>query len=339
MKKKIGDILKFIIFIGIGIFFIYWFLIKLSPEQKHAIWQSFLGANYWWVGVAMLCCLCSHLVRALRWQLLFKPLGQNPGIVNTFGAVVVAYMANLAFPRLGEVLRCAVLRTSEKIPIQQSLGTVVTERVIDVLLFLLIVAVGILVMFSTVKDWIYNGLVDKVHTLPSMAVLLVIGIILLIGGIVFYKYFWHKLLHINFFHKIDELLKGCIEGVKSILHMGKKSTWLFVFYSFLIYFLYILGGVIIFQAFKETQDLTFEAAFVLYLFGSVGMGLSQGGLGVYPVLVQTALAIYGISLEVGTACGWLLWGLQQVVVITVGMGFLIYFSIQKKKSVTNIPTP
>ena len=201
MKKKIGDILKFIIFIGIGIFFIYWFLIKLSHEQKHAIWQSFLGANYWWVGVAMLCCLCSHLVRALRWQLLFKPLGQNPGIVNTFGAVVVAYMANLAFPRLGEVLRCAVLRTSEKIPIQQSLGTVVTERVIDVLLFLLIVAVGILVMFSTVKDWIYNGLVDKVHTLPSMAVLLVIGIILLIGGIVFYKYFWHKLLHINFFIK------------------------------------------------------------------------------------------------------------------------------------------
>ena len=337
MKKKIGDILKFIIFIGIGIFFIYWFLIKLSPEQKQAIWQSFLGANYWWVAIAMICCLCSHLVRALRWQLLFKPLEQNPSIANTFGAVIVAYMANLAFPRLGEVLRCAVLRTSERIPINQSIGTVVTERVTDVLLFLLIVAIGFLVMFTTVKDWIYNGLVDKVQGLPSMALILLICLVLLIGCVVVYKYFWHKLLHIKFFHKIDELLRGCLDGVKSVLRMGRKNTWLFVIYSLLIYLLYILGGIIIFQAFDETRGLTFEAAFVLYLFGSVGMGLSQGGLGVYPVLVQTALAIYGISLEVGTACGWLLWGSQQVIVITVGMVFLIYFSIQKKKSVANTP--
>ena len=74
-----------------------------------------------------------------------------------------------------------------------------------------------------------------------------------------------------------------------------------------------------------------RAAFVVYLFGSVGMTFSQGGIGVYPVLVQLALDIYGISMEVGTACGWLLWGSQQAVVIAVGAAYLIYFSIMKKR--------
>ena len=132
-----------IIFLGIGFFFIYWFLLKLDASQKAMIWQSFLEADYLWVIVAMLCSLLSHFFRALRWQLLFQPIGFNPNLNNTFGSVVVAYMANLAFPRAGEVMRCATLRTSENIPIEKSLGTVVTERIIDILSFFIIVAIGI----------------------------------------------------------------------------------------------------------------------------------------------------------------------------------------------------
>lgn len=331
MKKRFGDILKFIIFIGIGVFFIYWFLLKLSPEQKHAVWQSFLGADYWWVAVAMLCCLFSHFVRALRWRLLYKPLGQVPGLGNTFGSVVVAYMANLAFPRLGEVLRCAVLRTSNNIPIEKSLGTVVIERVVDVLLFLLVVMTGLIAMFSTIKDWLYDGLMQKTQSLPSMGLILLVCAVLAVLCVVAYRCYWQKLLRFKFFQKIDTFIRGCIDGVRSLFRLDRRDTWLFIAYSILIYVLYLMGGVIIFHAFPETHRLGFEAAFVLYLFGSVGMGLSQGGIGVYPVLVQMALALYGISMEVGTACGWLLWGSQQVIVITVGMVFLIYFSIVKKR--------
>lgn len=331
MKKRTGDILKFIIFIGIGIFFIYWFLLKLSPEQKSAIWQSFVSANYWWVGAAMACSLLSHFVRALRWRLLYKPLDYKPGLTNTFGAVVVTYMANLAFPRLGEVLRCAVLRTSEKIPIEKSLGTVVTERLIDTLLFLVVAATGILIMYNTIKGWLIDGLSEKLSALPSLGLLLVVLLVAAVVGILLYRRLRPRLLNNALFQKIDGFLVGCIDGVKSIFHLGAKGTLLFTFYSLLIYFLYILGGLIIFKAFPETFALGFEAAFVLYLFGSVGMGLSQGGIGVYPVLVQMSLAIYGISMEVGTACGWLLWGSQQAITIVVGMLFLIYFSIKKKQ--------
>ncbi len=330
-KNHWGDVLRLVIFLGIGVFFIYWFLLKLDAEQKAAIWQAFLDADYAWVAVAMACSLLSHFVRALRWRLLFHPMGQVPSMSNTFGSVVVAYLGNLAFPRAGEVMRCATLRTSEGIPVEKSLGTVVTERIIDLLAFALVVVIGLLAMFGQAKDWLYNTLSEKYDNLPNMAMLAGAAVVAAGAAFAFYKLFWKKLLRFSLFKKVDDLVRGMVDGVKSILHLGVKGTLLFILYSVVIYLLYILGGLIIFQAFGETHGLGFTAAFVVYLFGSVGMAFSQGGIGVYPVLVQLALDIYGIPMEVGTACGWLLWGSQQAIVIAVGASFLIYFSVKKNK--------
>ncbi|MBR2959772.1 MAG: flippase-like domain-containing protein [Bacteroidales bacterium] len=335
-KGRWGDILKMVVFLDIGFFFIYWFLLKLEPEQKRDIWQAFLDANYLWVVAAMACCLLSHYVRALRWRLLYKPIGYQPSRGNTFGSVVVAYLANLAFPRAGEVMRCATMRTSENIPLERSLGTVVTERLIDMLAFVIIVLIGMLAMFGQAKDWLYNMLSQKYDTLPNMWV--IGGVVVAIAALTFaaYKLLWHRLLHIGIFKKIDNLIRGMVDGVKSILHLGGRNTLLFIVYSIIIYFLYILGGLIIFQAFEATCGLGMGAAFVVYLFGSVGMTFSQGGIGVYPVLVQLALDIYGVPMEVGAACGWILWGSQQAVVIVIGAAYLIYFSLRKRRNIATI---
>lgn len=333
-KKKgwLKDAVRLVVFLGIGVFFIYWFLLKLEPSQKAAIWQAFRGADYLWVAVAMLCCLLSHLVRALRWRLLFAPLGHTPSVGNTFGSVLVAYMANLALPRAGEVMRCATLRTSEGIPMERSLGTVVTERIIDVLAFALVIVTGLLAMFGQAKDWLYDTLSARYDILPNMAMIAGALAVLALLGFALYKLFWKKLLRFALFKKIDDMVHGMVDGVKSILHMGTAQTLLFVFYSVVIYLLYILGGLIIFQAFDATGGLGFGAAFVVYLFGTVGMTFSQGGIGVYPVLVQLALEIYGVGMEVGTACGWLLWASQQAAVLAVGAAFLVYFSIRKRRN-------
>ena len=332
-KSRKGDILKMIVFLGIGIFFIYWFLLKLEPEQKASIWQSFVEADYAWVGVAMAVCLLSHLVRALRWRLLFRPIGYNPNVNNTFGSVVVAYLANLAFPRAGEVVRCATLRTSENIPIEKSLGTVVTERLVDILAFAIVVIIGMLVMFGQAKDWLYNTLSEKYDNLPNMTAIVSVLLCLVLLAFIGYKLLWKRLLTIPLFKKIDDMVRGMIDGLKSIFHMGGRRTLLFIVYSIVIYLLYILGGLVIFHAFGETCHLGLRAAFVVYLLGTVGMTFSQGGIGVYPVLVQVALGIYGISMEVGTACGWLLWGCQQAAVLVVGAAYLIYFSTKKSKKI------
>ena len=320
-----------VVFLGIGGFFIYWFLLKLDASQKAAIWQAFRTADYLWVALAMLCCLLSHFVRALRWRLLFHPLELNPSLNHTFGSVIVAYLGNLAFPRAGEVMRCATLRSSERIPMEKSLGTVVTERLIDTLAFGLIVLLGMLAMFGQAKDWLYDTLSQKFDSLPSMPLIAGVLVVLLLIAFVLYKFLWKHMLHIGIVKKVDDMVRGMVDGVKSVLHMGRRNTALFLLYSAAIYLLYILGGLIIFHAFAETSWLGLRAAFVVYLFGSVGMTFSQGGIGVYPVLVQMALNIYGISYEVGTACGWLLWGSQQVVVIAVGALYLVYFSLMKRK--------
>ena len=329
-KSRWGDVLRLVIFLGIGVFFIYWFLLKLDASQKAAIWQSFLEADYGWVVVCMVCSLLSHFVRALRWRLLFHPMGCTPSVGSTFGSVMVAYLGNLAFPRAGEVMRCATLRTSDGIPIEKSLGTVVTERLVDALAFGLIVVIGLLAMFGRAKDWLYDTLSERFDSLPNMAMIIGVLALLAVVALLLYKLLWKRLLHIAFFKKIDDMVHGMVDGVKSILHLGGRRTMMFAIYSVVIYMLYILGGLIIFQAFSETRGLGFDAAFVVYLFGSVGMTFSQGGIGVYPVLVQLALDIYGVGMEVGTACGWLLWGSQQAVVITLGAAFLVYFSIKKK---------
>ncbi|MBR3960484.1 MAG: flippase-like domain-containing protein [Bacteroidales bacterium] len=331
MNKKTGNILKFVVFLGIGIFFIYWFLLKLDADEKAAIWQSFISARWGWVFVVMLSSLVAHFVRALRWRLLFKPLNLSPSVGNTFGAVMVTYLANLAFPRLGEVMRCAMLRTSEDIPIEKSLGTVVTERLFDMLMFIVIVVLGFLFMFNGVKDFLYNTLSQKFSNLPTLSLIAAIAAVALILLFVLYKLFHKKLMKFSLYRKTVDLLKGCVDGVKSILHLGPKSTFLFIAYSIIIYFLYIAGGWLILKAFADTAALGFNTAFAIYLFGTVGMMISQGGLGAYPVLVWQALAIYGIGESTGLACGWLLWGSQQAIVIVVGLAFLIYFALLKKK--------
>lgn len=331
MNKRLADILKFVIFLGVGIFFIWWFLLKLDSEEKSAIWHSFLSAKWAWVGLVIVICLLSHFVRALRWKLLFKPIGYKPNLNNTFGAVMVTYLANLAFPRLGEVMRCAMLRTSESIPMEKSLGTVVTERLIDMLMFVTIILMGFLLMFSSVKDFLYDALSQKFSTLPTLAGIAVTGVIGLVVLFLLYKLFRQKLLKIKLYRRIEELVKGCVDGVKSILHLGIKSFLRFILYSLIIYFLYIAGGWIILQAFEETAHLGLSTAFVIYLFGSVGMMISQGGLGAYPVLVWQALSLYGIGESTSLACGWLLWGSQQLVVIVIGLAYLVYFSLMKRK--------
>ncbi len=337
--QRVKDVVRMVIFLGIGFFFIWWFLLKLDAEEKAAIWNSFREADYWWVALAMGCCLLSHFVRALRWRLLFKPLNLSPTVNHTFGSVVIAYMGNLAFPRAGEVMRCATLRTSEGIAIEKSLGTVVTERIIDLLAFGAIVLIGMVVMLGKAKDWLYDTLSEKFTALPNMAMIIGALVVLAILAFVFYKFLWKKLLHIKLFAKVDELIHGMVDGVKSVFHMGRKNTVLFLLYSAVIYLLYILGGLIIFQAFGETSWLGLRAAFVVYLAGTVGMTFSQGGIGVYPALVMMALTttaagglgIYNIDPAVSTACGWMLWGSQQAAVIVVGAAYMIYFSVKKRR--------
>ena len=329
MRKKIGNIIKFVFFVGLGIFFIYWFLSKLTSDEKAQIWQAFDNVNYFWVVVVFITGVISHIVRALRWQLLFEPLGYKPRVSTTFGAVMIAYLANLAVPRLGEVLRCGVLNQYEKVPIQTSLGTVVTERIIDLIGFALTVLLGLVLEFNLLKDYLYDALSQKM-AVPSLATLAIVGISALVLCIVLYRIFRKKLMQIPIFVKVQTTIIGFWQGIKSILYLRKP--WLFIIYSLLIYFLYFLGGYIAFLVLPETMHLTLVAALMVYIFGSVGMMVTPGGIGLYPALIAETLSIYKITKPIGYALGWISWGVQQIVTLVFGMGYLIALPLMKKKT-------
>lgn len=329
MLKKIGNIIKFVLFIGLGVFFIYWFLSKLTADEKAQIWEAFGNVNYFWVAVVFAIGVLSHFVRALRWKLLFEPLNYKPSTSTTFGAVMIAYLANLAVPRLGEVLRCGILNRYEKIPIQTSLGTVVTERVIDLVGFALSVLLGLILEFNLLKDYLYDALSQKM-AVPSLATLAVVGIAAAVLCVVLYRMFRQRLMKIPLFAKMIQMLLGFWQGIKSILYLRKP--WLFVLYSVLIYFLYFLSGYVAFWVLPETMHLTMLTALMVYIFGSVGMMITPGGIGLYPALIAETLAIYKVAKPIGYALGWISWGVQQVVTSVLGMGYLIALPLMKKKN-------
>jgi hypothetical protein len=238
-------------------------------------------------------------------------------------------LANLAVPRLGEVLRCGVLNQYEKVPIQTSLGTVVTERIIDLIGFALTVLLGLVLEFNLLKDYLYDALSQKM-AVPSLATLAIAGIAGLLLCIVLYRIFRKRLMQIPLFIKVKTTIIDFWQGIKSILHL--RRPWLFVIYSLLIYVLYFLGGYIAFLVLPETMHLTLVVALMVYIFGSVGMMVTPGGIGLYPALIAETLAIYKITKPIGYALGWISWGVQQIVTLVFGMGYLIALPLMKKKN-------
>ncbi len=336
MKKKIYSILKILFFIGFGIFCIIWFLNKMTPDEKRELMISFQSANYFWVIIAFFLEIIAHLLRALRWQQLLEPMGYRPRFKMTFSAVMVGYLANLAVPRLGEIVRCGILDRYEKIPMQKSLGTVISERVVDILVFGLIFLAALFIEFEVLKNYLYDKLSGKIH-LPSIGNLMIIGLAAIILSAFLTYYFRKRLLKNKFIAKIFEFVKGFLEGIRSIFKL--KNPFLFIFYSFAIWIFYFLCLYVLLFCFTETGSLPLKTSLIIFALGSFGMMITPGGIGLYPLLIAESLAIYKIPTSLGYALGWISWVVQQGGVLIIGMFALIILSIfshKKQHSGANI---
>ncbi|HPT15593.1 MAG TPA: lysylphosphatidylglycerol synthase transmembrane domain-containing protein [Bacteroidales bacterium] len=336
MNNKIKNVARFMLFLGIGIFFIWLFLHNLTSQQKKEILLSFGDANYWIIGFAILLGLVSHYTRAIRWKMLLKPMGYETGNRNTFFAVMIGYIANLALPRLGEVSRCTILSRYENVPFNKSFGTVVTERGIDLLVFLILFFVNLALQFdklySYIDQKIYQPLEAKFHLSFSLAgsftnILLLALVVLAILFFVFRK----KLLKIKLINKLWNIARGFLEGMKSIIHMEKP--WLFVLYSVIIWGLYWLMAYLVYFSLPETSHLGPDAGLATLVFGTIGIMLVQGGIGIYPAIVAETLILYGVASTKGYALGWLIWSSQTLTIIILGvLSFILLPIYNKKKS-------
>jgi glycosyltransferase 2 family protein len=333
LRKKILTAVKFIIFLGLGILIIWLSLKDLTAIEKDEILHSFRIANYNWVILAMVLGICSHLLRSLRWIIFLEPLGYKPSLKNTFYAVMIGYFANMAFPRLGELTRCGILARYEKIPFQKSFGTVITERALDILIFLGLFLLTILTQIGTIHSYlaanIYPRLEGKISN-PLHNTKLVVGFIAVVAvALVILFLFRKKLAQSNLVSKILHVVKGFWEGLKSLALI--KRPFLFIVYSFGIWVLYFFMIYICFFCFPDTAGLTMGAGLSALVLGNFGIMITPGGIGLYPIIVQETLMLYGITKTSGLALGWIAWTAQTAMIIIVGSLALILLSFNKNK--------
>lgn len=331
MKKQLGNILKFIISLGIGVGLVFWSLKGITAEQKQMIFDSFKRANYFWLFLLMFFGLASNFFRAQRWRLLLKPLGYSPNYWNTFSAVMIMFFANLAFPRLGEVLRCSILAKYEKVPVEKSIGTMVLERVIDLVCILILGGLILLLeyqrYFQFFKDLFFGKKENVTSTEPQTFKYIMIALVLvaIVAGSIFIvkKHGFDKLIAI-----IKEKFFGLWQGIISIKHLDKK--WEFLFHTFAIWICYILMPYFGFKCLEETATLGWTAAMAAVFFGGFAMVATQGGIGAFQIVIEKILATYGIASIIGLSYGWISWSVQTISVIIAGILSLIFLAIYNR---------
>ncbi|MDL2227301.1 flippase-like domain-containing protein [Bacteroidales bacterium OttesenSCG-928-K03] len=333
MKKKLfKDILKFIFFIGIGILLIWLFVRKLTPQEIEEIKLSLQNVKYIWLIVALLFAVLSNVARTSRWIILIEPLGYKMKYFNVFLSVLVAYFANLAIPRLGEVTRCGLLTKYEKIPFEKSFGTVITERVFDMLMFLLLFVVNLIWQFDLLKDYLNNRIFasfNETSSISGFALLVIIGIVVCLIVLFVFLFLKKRYPDNKIIVKITSLFLGFWDGIKSLIYI--KRPWQFIFHTVLLWTCYFFMTYFVFFALPETSHLGVNAAMSSLVFSTIGIILVQGGIGIYPMIVSEVLVIYGISSAIGYASGWLIWLNQTVMVIFGGIVALILLPLINNK--------
>lgn len=311
-----------------GFFLVWLFLKDLSQEQKKEIIDSFSRANYSWIILSFVIALFSHIFRTLRWNQLIETVGYQPKFKNTFLSLMIGYFANLAIPRLGEISRCGFLNRYEKVPFEKSFGTVIAERAFDILTFFVLFFLNLALQYKKISGYVYTKVYEpfaEKFAMTGKNYLFYIVFIFVLLLIFLFILFNKKLQKFSIFVKINKLLKGFVEGLKS-LGKVKKPTMFFV-YTILIWTMYYLMSYVCFYSLPETSNPSFGSVLSVLVMGTIGIMVVQGGIGIYPVIVAETLVVYGVASIVGFALGWLIWGAQTLIIIIAGIISLIVIPV------------
>ena len=339
MKSKLINIFKYVIFLLIGVSLLY-YSFKGVPFDDFI--ESVKNANYFYISLNVLFGLFAFISRAIRWKIAIEPLGYNANTYNTFYALMIGYLTNMAFPRLGEVTRCSSLYKTDKIPFNKLLGTVIIERALDLLiLFSLMIVVFFLninLFGKFISDIIIGGLTEKLSNIlgSSFAAWAVLGFIIILPLLIFIV-FRDKIMKLKIAKKIIDILAGVAEGVKTIYKM--KKIWWFIFHTFIIWLNYAILTYVVFLALPQTENLTIVDGLFILIIGGVGMSIpAPGGVGSYHYFVSTALMIFGVSKETGLVYATISHEAQTLLVIVLGVVSLIIVGLKNKKQKHELDT-
>jgi uncharacterized membrane protein YbhN (UPF0104 family) len=319
--KQLLNILKYVLLLSFS-GLLMWY--ALRGQDLSRIVQTVRDANYLWLLLTIMLSALGYLSRAYRWKMQLDPTvkGPKPAFWDVYNAMMVGYLANMVLPgRVGEVVRCSLLQRTSKVPVQVSLGTVITERIIDVTVLLGLLGTVLLLDFKTfwgfADTYLLQGKADALARNRNALVAAVVALLaLLIAGYLLWRNL-ERLRQITVFNKMLRFVQGMLAGVFSIVKLENKGA--FLFHTLFTWLVYYLMDYLAFFAFPETYDLSMRAALAVLTFGAFGMAAPvQGGIGVFHLLVQSTLLVYGVSKEGGIAYALVVHGAQTLLVVFMG---------------------
>jgi uncharacterized membrane protein YbhN (UPF0104 family) len=328
IKTKAKQGIQFILFLSLGLFLLWYTTSTLTDEDIKKVKELVFKADLFYVFPSIGALLLSHYIRSIRWKMMLDELGSKPGLTNVFLSVLVGYFLNLVFPRLGEVAKCSLLGKYEKMPVDKLIGTIVAERILDLICLVIVIAVTIASQLDQLGNYageLTNKLLSKANDSVNMALFIITFVI------IFLSLGYWLLRKSKWLNSLQSFFQGIKEGLFVIRKIEKKR--MFILYTVLIWFLYLLSIRIGFYSMLDTISLSWVPSLTILTFGSFAMIATQGGVGAYQLAVQKTLSFYQINEVSGLAFGWLLWSVQTFMLLIVGpIAMFLLFLLNRKRA-------
>lgn len=317
MKKPVSKILKIVLPLLLGVFLV-WYSLSKTPIDE--LIHHFKEADYTWVCLGVFCGILSHLSRAYRWRYMLEPMGYKPKYLNSVMAVFVAYLANYGVPRSGEALRALTLTNYEGVPFEKGFGTIVAERIADLIVMMFVIVATLFIQF----DFIWDLLMKK-FDLNKIILLLAT---MIVGGIALIIFI--KKAKKGIALKIKNFIIGVYEGATSILKM--KHKWAFIAHTLFIWAMYILMFYVTMLSVEELQGtVPLGAVVIAFIAGSFSIAVTNGGIGAYPLAIAGAFSLFSIPDTPSEAFGWIMWASQTFMIVVIGGLSFLYLPIFNSK--------
>ena len=325
---NINTLLKVLVSLGLGVY-LTWYLFDIMSEEDIAVFKkTIINSNYWLIALSLILALVSYFSRAYRWGYTLWPMGYKSSFKNQYHSIMIGYLVNMTIPRAGEFSRAVMLKRSDNIPIGPGFGTIVTERIIDMIIMFSLAALAVLIspnetsiIFKQIKESFVGTSSEDGGSGFWMYAFILFGLILL--GLLLIKRIRQRVL---------EFLNSLKEGLSSIFKV--KQYWAYLFHTLIIWISYLVMFALPFYAIEGTSNVPFSGMLLAFSFGALGISFTNGGMGAYPLLIGITTAYYlqkqGVENAdaIGNALGMVIWATQTIFLILLG---LISFILMPRK--------
>ena len=314
MKKLLKKTLKLILPVVLGGFILFWVYRDFDFTKAGDVLLH--GTNWWWMLFSLLFGVFAQVFRGWRWRQTLEPLDAFPKKSDCVNAIFISYAASLVVPRIGEVSRCGVLAKYDNVSFAKSLGTVVTERLIDTLCVALITGVTLLLQAGVFATFFKETGTDTRALTDVLTSAHFYIIIICVSAVCVLAFFLIR--NVAVFAKVRGILHNVWVGILSLKDV--KQMPLFIFYTVAIWICYFLQFYVSFFCFGFSADLSIMAALVMFVVGSIAVVVpTPNGAGPWHFAVITMMMLYGVGKEDAGIFALLVHGIQTFLLILLGI--------------------